>query len=345
MDNILLTLKQIIPKEMEVLQRRYHILKGIHDMGPIGRRSLSQRIAISEKIIRNETEYLKSVGYILVSGSGMQITEAGLLILEELVEIMYHMKGLHELEAEVRDYLGCAQVVVVPGDASDREEVKANIGKAASEILLKHIHNDSIIALTGGSTSYHVVNALKKPGVTYDNVLVVPARGSLRNHVEYQANTIVSMLAKKLDIGYHLLNIPDNLSKKALDSVIEEPEIGATIACLLRANLILFGIGNAYEMARRRNSDERFMTFLHEKSAVAEALGYYFNKNGEIVYTSRSIGIKLEHVIQSAYPIAVAGGSKKAEAIIAVKDIIEKGSLIIDEGAANRILEIKKNTV
>lgn len=327
---------------MEILHRRYTILKGIHDLQPVGRRSLSQRIAISEKIIRNETEYLKSVGYILVSGSGMQITEAGLVILEELIEVMYHMKGLHEIEEEVRDYLGCARVVVVPGDASDHEEVKENIGKAASEVLLKHISNDCIIALTGGSTSYHVIHALKKPNVTYDNVLAVPARGSLRNHVEYQANTIVSMLAKKLNIGYHLLNIPDNLSKKALDSVREEPEIGATIACLLKANLILFGIGNAYEMAKRRNSDEQFMSFLHDKHAVAEALGYYFNKNGEIVYTSRSIGIKLEHVIQSAYPIAVAGGSKKAEAIIAVKNIIKNGSLIIDEGAANRILEIKQ---
>ncbi|GMQ62654.1 sugar-binding transcriptional regulator [Vallitalea maricola] len=343
MENTLLTLKKIIPKEIDILQRRYEILKGIHIYQPIGRRSLSQKLSISEKIIRNETEYLKSQGFILVSSVGMSTTDSGDTILDDLKEIMHHVKGLNYMEEEVKRLIGCKEVVVVPGNSSEYEEIKENIGKAAVDVLLKHIKDNTIIALTGGSTVYNVVKSLNnKPNTTYENVLVVPARGSLRNNVEYQANTIVSKLAKKLNGDYELLNIPDNLSKKALDSVRKEPEIEQTISNILKANIILFGIGNAYEMAGRRNLPEPVMDFLHRRQAVAEALGYYFNKNGEIVYTSRSIGIKLEHMTKTPYPIAVAGGAKKAEAIMAVKNIIKNGSLIIDEDAANRIIEIMK---
>ncbi|GMQ59253.1 sugar-binding domain-containing protein [Vallitalea sediminicola] len=343
MENTLLTLKKIIPKEIEILQRRYEILKGIHIYQPIGRRSLSQKLSITEKIIRNETEYLKSQGFILVSGVGMSTTDSGDTILEDLKEIMHHVKGLNYMEEEVKRLIGCEEVVVVPGNSSEFDEIKENIGKAAGDVLLKHIKDNTIIALTGGSTVYNVVKSLNnKPNTSYKDILVVPARGSLRNNVEFQANTIVSKLAKKLGGDYELLNIPDNLSKKALDSVRKEPEIKQTISNILKANIILFGIGNAYEMARRRNLPEPEMDFLHRRQAVAEALGYYFNKNGEIVYTSRSIGIKLEHMTKTPYPIAVAGGAKKAEAIMAVKNIIKNGSLIIDEDAATRIIEVMK---
>lgn len=342
MKNILLTLKKIIPKEIEILQRRYKILKGIDYYQPIGRRSLSQKLLISEKIIRNETEYLKSEGYILVSSFGMQITKEGISILEDLKDVMHHVIGLHYLEKEVEKYLGCSNVVVVPSDASEHN-IKENIGKSASEVLLKHIKDNTIIALTGGSTVYNVVNALKQPNTLSNNVLVVPARGSLRNNVKYQANNIVSILSKKLSGQYRLLNIPDNLSKKSLESVRQEPDIQETISSILKANVILFGIGNAHEMAGRRNSSKSIMEYLSSKQAVAEALGYYFNKNGEIVYTSSSIGIKLERMTKTAYPIAVAGGENKAEAIIAVKNIIQEGSLIIDEGAANKIISIMKH--
>ncbi|MCT4544565.1 MAG: sugar-binding transcriptional regulator [Vallitalea sp.] len=342
MENTLLLLKKIIPKEIEILQRRYEILKGINLHQPIGRRSLSQRLLISEKIIRNETEYLKEQGFILVSGLGMYTTDLGVSLLDELKDIMHHVKGLDYLEKEVKKYLGCGQVVVVPGDSSHIKEIKENIGKAALEVLLEHINDNTIISLTGGSTIFNVVNSLKKPNTSFNNVLVVPARGSLRNKVEFQANTIVSKLAKKLNGNYQLLHIPDNLSKKALDSVRKEPEIEETISNILRANIILFGVGNAFEMAGRRNLSDTVIDFLNRKQAVAEALGYYFNKDGDIVYTSRSIGIKLEHMTKTPYPIAVAGGAKKAEAIIAVKKIINNGSLIIDESAARRIIDIMK---
>ncbi|TCK98544.1 central glycolytic genes regulator [Natranaerovirga hydrolytica] len=338
---LLNALKKIIPNEIEILHKRYDILSLIKKNQPIGRRSLAKALNSTEKIIRNEIEFLKSIGYVEASSSGMHITKEGDFVLHDIEGIIYSLNDLYELELQVKQILNCEKVIVVLGDTDQDKKVKEDIGKAAAKVLMGMIKEDTIIAIAGGSTVYHVIQSVKTTKKNSD-VLVLPARGSLRNNVEYQANSLVASLADKLSSKYELLNIPDNLSRKTLDSVKNEPDIQSTINKILKANIILCGIGNAYEMAEKRNLATPFIDFLERKEAVSEALGYYFNKKGEIVYTSRSIGIKLEQMTKTAYPIAVAGGKRKANAILSVKDFMKKGCLIIDEGAAREIIRINQ---
>lgn len=340
MEEAVRAMQKIIPKEIDILKRRYQILNGIQASQPIGRRSLSQKLLTSEKIIRTDTEFFHAEGYINVTPSGMELTHLGYELVDELKKFMKHLDGLVTIEEKIKDILGCHQVVIVSGDADYSDEAKRNIGKATSKILIDNIKQHTIIALTGGSTVHQVVTQLKEKVVAYEEVLVVPARGSLGNNVEYQANTLVSMLAQKIHCDYRLLNIPDNLSQHALESVRQEPDIQKTIEYIKKANIIVFGIGNVYEMAQRRNHSQETINMLKEKNAVAEALGYYFDHKGEVVYTSRSIGIRIDEMTDLNYPIAVAGGTSKAEAIIAVRKFISKGCLILDESAANEIIRI-----
>lgn len=345
MKNTVMALQKIIPKEIDVLKRRYNLLTGIQSFQPIGRRSLSNKLNMSEKIIRTDTEYLKAEGYILVTSTGMELTESGNILLEELKDFIRHLKGISSIEDKVKDILNCSELYIVPGDADSDEQAKKNIGKTTSKLVLNYISNSpigSIVAITGGSTVCSVINELKPKDLKYKDLLVVPARGSLGNKVKYHANTLVYMLAEKINCKYRLLNIPDNLSRNALLSVSQEPDIQKTIAYILKANVIIFGIGNASEMAKRRNLDEYSIRHLIEKKAVAEVLGYYVDKHGDIVYTSRSIGITIDKMTNLNYPVAVAGGSKKAEAILAVKEFVSKGCLVIDEGAALKIIELSQ---
>ena len=301
---------------------------------------LAQKLNLSEKIIRNETEVLKTAGLISPGLTGMELTEAGIIVLESLRDIYMHLKGLFDIEERVKEILGCEELILVDGDSDESEEAMANIGKAASKKLLAHIEDNVIIALTGGNTLRSVVNGLKPVDLSHMNVMIVPARGSLGTTVMNQANTIVSDLAEKINAQYRLLNIPDNLSQKALESVRQEPEIQETISFILHANIIIYGIGNAKEMAIRRKLDDQTREVLAERGAVAEVLGHYFDAEGNMVYASRSIGISTEDMTDLNYPIAVVGGRSKGEAIWAVKEFIKKGCLIIDEGAAKRIIEL-----
>src|SRR5690606_15248719 len=77
--------------------------------------------------------------------------------------------------------------------------------------------------------------------------------------------------------------------------------------------------------------------------AVSEAFGYYFDKDGKVVYHIRTAGIQLEQVQKASVILAVAGGRSKAKAILSYSKIApEQTVLITDEGAAREIIELTK---
>lgn len=52
-------IESVAPDIIEVLQERYKILRNIYWMQPIGRRSLSESMGITERVLRTETDLLK----------------------------------------------------------------------------------------------------------------------------------------------------------------------------------------------------------------------------------------------------------------------------------------------
>ena len=49
---------------LDVLQERFQILRNIYWMQPIGRRSLSETMGITERVLRTETDVLKQLNLI-----------------------------------------------------------------------------------------------------------------------------------------------------------------------------------------------------------------------------------------------------------------------------------------
>ena len=70
------------------MERRYSILRQISLSEPIGRRTLSNILNISERIVRSETDFLKEEGLINVAGSGMSVTLEGQQLLDDLKDAM-----------------------------------------------------------------------------------------------------------------------------------------------------------------------------------------------------------------------------------------------------------------
>lgn len=335
-------LNKIIPKEIETLQRRYRLLQSIQGTQPVGRRMLATKLKIGEKIVRSDTDFFRDEGFVDRTSAGMVITDSGIQLLESLKFLMSDFEGLHELENQLATILQCTSIVVVSGNTDQEEEALKNIGRAAAKELLSRIKEDSIVAITGGHTVKSVVEHIKPKKKNYGNIMIVPARGSLGNDVETQANTLVELLAKKIECQYKLLNLPDNLSEKVIESVSKDPNIKKVIEEIRKATIIVFGIGNAEKMAYRRDLNKKVLQILNRNKAVAEALGYYFDKHGDMVYDSKTIGFRLEEFYKNIHPIAVAGGESKAPAILAVRKFIRNGSLIIDEACARKVLELSK---
>ena len=107
-----------------------------------------------------------------------------------------------------------------------------------------------------------------------------------------------------------------------------------------KINLLVFGLGNAMDMAMRRKSENSVFEKIETENLTAEAFGYFFDIDGKVKMQTNSVGITLENfkVIKNA--VGVAAGSSKAEAIYAISKFNNNFILVTDEAAAKRILEL-----
>ncbi len=339
MQNILKLQQKVVPELIELLEKRYNILRTIYYNQPIGRRILANDMCIGERIVRNEINFLKSQNLIEVNASGMFVTVDGEEIINKLKELIHEIKGLSKIEKFIESHLKLQQVIVVPGDVEMDKSVLKELGRAAATYAMDIIKDNSIIALTGGSTVKEVVDSFPR-SKKYNNILVLPARGGMARDVEIQANTLVARLADKLSGNYELLHAPDNLSNAALETMLNEKDIKNIIDKIRSAEVLIYGIGIAKDMARRRGLSEDVIKKLEELGAVGEAFGHYFNELGEIIYSTPTIGVKNEDVKNNKTLIAVAAGKNKARAIIATEINRSSTVLIIDEAAAEQIINI-----
>lgn len=343
MDNKALELQlRIIPEMIDMLEKRYTILRTIYYNQPIGRRALSAILSLGERVVRSEITSLSEYGLVEIFPQGMVVTKEGEEIIVGLEEMIYQLKGLSQLERKLEKLLSIGKVIIVPGDIDESNLTLPNLGKAAANYLRSTLSDNVTIAVTGGSTVAQVAEEMPKTG-GYKGITVTPARGGLGRNMENQANTIAAKLATKLGGSYKLLHVPDNLSKDALDRLVQDNSIKEIINTIKGTDILLYGIGKAEELARRRGMTSEEVEKITKNGAVAEAFGYYFDKSGHIVHKTITAGLDLNDYYNIRKIIAVAGGKSKAVPIISVATIKTQDVLVTDEGAAREIINIMED--
>lgn len=328
----------LLPELDRALQNRFRMLKAIQASGPIGRRTLAEALNKTEREVRNETAVLSEKQLIQVFQKGMIITDLGYEVLEKLKDYFYNVSGLSDKEMLLAKILNIKNVAIVPGDVDDEPTTKAFLGKEAGYILGDLAKQNSIVAVTGGSTVASLRRYLydTKP---FNSMKFVAARGSFGDEMNFQANTLVSKFAKECGGSYHTLFLPEHLSEEAHAMMMKEPIVKETVKLYDKVNVVIHGIGSASEMGKRRKMESLDFAKLMEDGAIGEAFGYYFNENGQVVHQIKTIGIQLDQVQQSNLVIAIAGGKSKAKAIEAYfKNAAKHTVLVTDEGAADAII-------
>ncbi|MEF2969138.1 sugar-binding domain-containing protein [Paenibacillus sp. M1] len=345
MRNILEMQKQLLPDLMEILKKRYTILHQILLSDVIGRRTLAVSLNMTERVLRAETDLLKAQGLIEIENIGMRISDSGRKLLEGLEPVVKEIFGLSDLEERIRKAFGLRKVVIVHGDSDDSPLTKKELGRAGAKALLSSMSSQDVVAVTGGSTIAEVAEHLSPPAnLSLKQCWFVPARGGLGESLEIQANTIASGMAKRVGAGYRLLHVPDLLGKEAYESLVGDPNIHDIVEMIREARIIIHGIGDAMEMARRRKLDESTVRELKEEGALAESFGYYFNEEGVVVHKMLTLGLRLEDIMRTETVIGIAGGRSKAKAIHAVLQSGHEDILVTDEAAAEGIVaEIERS--
>ena len=339
--NPIQVLHQIAPEIKAIIEQRYAVLRAIYYKGPIGRRALAQELHSPERLIRNELEFLSELGYVIKSSSGVTLSLGGERILPLLWEYIRQMRGLSDLEQELTCRLNLKAVIVVPGNSDQDPLVKQDLAKTAVRYLRNCLKDGDILAVSGGTTLAEVAKSCGLDGHKR-RVIVVPARGGLGEDVELQANTIAAKLAQGLGGSYRLLHAPDNVEPQLVDTILQEPSIREVVSLCRRAHVLLHGIGTAEEMAKRRGLHDEYVMQLIVRGAVGEAFGYYFNEQGEVVYSTASVGIRMEDLAKIPLIIGVGGGKSKAWALLSVIRLGYCDVCITDEGAARKVIQILK---
>lgn len=335
--------QKIAPELIELMERRYTILRYVSHSQPVGRRLLAGGLKMGERIVRTELEFLKNQGLLGGDAAGVRLTDEGILMVHELAEFVKCLKGLADIEACLKAQFELGHVVVVPGNLDEDELVKKELGRVTARYLLEIMRGDSTVAVTGGTTVWEVAEAVPASNAPH-NVLFVPARGGLGEDVEIQANNIAAKIAKKLAATYRLLHVPDNIGEDAVKSLGKDPHIREITKTIKRADILIHGIGNAEELSVSRGDTMAKTRELMEAGAVGEAIGHYFSKDGTIVRTIHSLGVRLNDLKNINHVIGVAGGKKKAAAIMAVLSNGCETVLITDEAAGKAILESGKKS-
>lgn len=329
--------QQLVPDAIELLKRRYTILRQMLAMGTVGRRSLANALAVTERVLRTEVDLLKAQGLIIVETAGMKVSDTGSRLLEEMEMYISDLFGLSDMEERLREAFGMKKVMIVPGDSDISPLTKAELGRAGAKALRKHTSEGEVIAVTGGSTMAAVARHLTASS-KFKGSWFVPARGGLGESVELQANTVASTMAKQTGCQYRLLHVPDDLSEEAYQSLIHEPNVKEILEVIRQARIVVHGIGDAMVMARRRGVNEATQAQLRRDGALAEAFGFYFDRKGQVVHHMPTVGLRLEDIGRMDLVIAVSGGKSKGEAIASLLRSGYEDVLVTDEAAAIEIL-------
>jgi central glycolytic genes regulator len=331
--------KKLLPDLLQIMQKRYLILRYIDRMQPVGRRSLAQSLGFTERILRSEIEFLKEQNLISISSVGAEITSIGKDLLEKLDSVMREASGIDVMETQIKSIFNIRKVVIVSGDSDESPWVKSEMGRACASSMKNLIHGKDIIAVTGGSTMAAVADKLT-PDFKSDDLLFVPARGGIGEDVQNQANTICSIMAANTKTKHRVFYVPDQVSEEIYASFMNEPMIKEVLEMIRSASMVLHGIGDAITMAERRKSNAKELEKMKAEQAVGEAFGYYFNETGEVVHKALTVGLQLSDLDNIPNVIAVAGGSSKVKAIRAyLQKAPSQTILITDEGAAQGLLK------
>lgn len=331
-------LVSLVPELFEEAELRYAVLKQVSLQQPVGRRTIAEAIGSSERVVRSQATHLEEAGLVVVSPTGIRITARGERLLVALAEYFRKRQSVMQREIFLAEALGMSEVSIVRGDSARNPAILANVAQEGALLVAKLLRDGMVVAVSGGTTLALLAKALPANAAA---ITTVPARGGFGEHLETQANVVAAQIARKTGGDYRMLHVPDGFSPEIIALMRREDASLREVEELIhRADVLVLGIGEAMQMAERRQLPEDGREQILQGGAVGEALGYYADPMGKVVYCRHNVGVTLAELASVPETVIVAGGSHKAQAILAMARAGVRGRLVTDEGAADAMRRI-----
>lgn len=265
-----------------------------------------------------------------------------------IVEIQIHEPWDRKmvLEQRIQEYFPLKQIRVISVRENNLSLVLQKLGETAAYYLDTVVDRDTVLGISWGNTIYHTVRAIK----SNKNIplTVVPIMGAASiSKPERDSLDLAKDMAASYGGKYRYIYAPLFVKTKELrEELIQDPNIMDVLNLARSANIILTSVGSIVYKTWKDYMSLQTLEALEKEGAVGHICGHFYDREGREVRSSladRMIGIQLEDLKKAQDVICVAGMEEKAEAILGVLRGGYIDTLITDEFAAARLLELLEN--
>jgi DNA-binding transcriptional regulator LsrR (DeoR family) len=252
-----------------------------------------------------------------------------------------------ELESALRERYDLPEAIVVECTEDRDGAIMARIGEAAAHLLEVTLAPGEIIGVSSWSQTISKmvenIHPLKSAPAKY----VVQTLGGMGDpSVQTHATQLTTRLARLTGAEPKLLAVQGvTTSREAKFLMQADPYVRETMDLFGSITLAIVGIGAVEPselLARSGNIfSSRELSDLAEAGAVGDISLRFFDKNGKPVKTpldDRVIGLPLEDLERVDRVIALAGGSKKTDAIAGALRVGVIDMLVTDKFTAQRLI-------
>lgn len=248
-----------------------------------------------------------------------------------------------EMERKFMDEFLLRDIRIIPTKETTGTLILQKLGEVAAYYLDNLLSEHTILGMSWGNTMYHTVKAVK----TSKNIpiTVVPIMGAANvRKPERDSLDLSKKLAYAYGGSYHYIYAPMFVnSVEVRKSLEEEPNIKQCLDLAKAADIILTSVGSIEYKSWKHYLSTTDMRNLEKKGAVGHIGGHFYDREGNEVKTpfvDKMIGLGIKDIKNTKNVICVAGLEMKAEAILgAIRGGYIK-TLITDESAAKKILQI-----
>jgi lsr operon transcriptional repressor len=250
-----------------------------------------------------------------------------------------------ELEAEFRQRYGLDEVLIVPQPADDSQSqaiVGAELGRYLSLLLAKP--EIKLFGISWGSAIDHATRSVI-PCERRD-LEIVSIMGGVPKGSSVSSFSITTRLAEQFQSDRTYFTAPLYAStEQSRDTILIQDVFQEVLGKLRKADAMAMAVGDASErslLTREGLPKDITKESLLAAGAVGDLLGYFINKDGELIdhpINRRVIGLNPLQLREMPNVILASGGQYKVPIISAVLKMRIFNILITDEGTARSVLE------
>ena len=263
------------------------------------------------------------------------------------VRIRYPTAVEPDLQSELTDRFGLQVARVLAESTADSSRLLAQLGELAARHLTAILSDGMTISVGWGTTLYEVVQALRP--ALYHEVRVTQALGSLGSKLPAIDNHLITrLLADRVGGAPHFLPAPMIVESEAVRAaLLADRQVRETLEIGRRADIALTGIGVAEPdlagMYRAGYIDDATLDDIRAAGAAGDVLVDFYDRFGHRLHlpvTRRVIGLSLDDLAAIPMSIGIAGGTRKAGAILGALRAGLFHVLITDEATARAVIRL-----